>query len=199
MEQVQVLAMRHGLTRWNVLKKIQGHRDEPLSAQGIAALRGWQIPARFVHFDCVSSPLARCTHTAALLSSRVPVLEPRIMEMDWGEWEGWSLERLRRRAPEEMFANEARGLDFRPRGGESPREVSVRVQRWLVELARSHTSVVMFSHKGVVRALLSLALDWDMKQKPPIKLDWHRCHLFEVSAAGGPSLLEPNIALELMS
>jgi hypothetical protein len=38
-----------------------------------------------------------------------------------------------------------------------------------------------------------------MKQKPPIKLDWHRCHLFEVSAAGGPILLEPNIALEPMS
>jgi probable phosphoglycerate mutase len=69
-----------------------------------------------------------------------------------------------------MAANEARGLDFRPPGGESPREVCARLQALLAELAADPQPVVAVCHKGVIRAALVLATGWDMRSKPPLRL-----------------------------
>ena len=62
----------------------------------------------------VTSPLQRCVQTAALLGAPDAAREPRIIEMDWGDWEGESFVALRARLGEAMRENEARGLDFRP-------------------------------------------------------------------------------------
>ena len=69
-----------------------------------------------------------------------------------------------------MAANEARGLDFRPPGGESPREVCARLQALLGELAADPRPVVAVCHKGVMRAALVLATGWDMRGRPPMRL-----------------------------
>src|SRR3546814_10532072 len=65
-----------------------------------------------------------------------------LVETDWGAWEGRTLAELRADLGAGMAANEARGLDFRPPGGESPRDVQDRMRPLLAELARSeeHTS-----------------------------------------------------------
>jgi len=190
-----VLAIRHGATAWNLVRRLQGHRDIPLCEAGRRAFRGARIPARFASFASVSSPLVRCLQTAELLGGANPRLEPRIIEMDWGEWEGASLADLRRRAPDEMEANEALGLDFRPRGGESPRDVLERLTPWLEEVGEHGERLVAFTHKGVIRTLLSKAIDWDMKTKASIKLRWERGHLFAVDRNGSVSLLEANVEL----
>src|SRR3546814_16815565 len=69
-----------------------------------------------------------------------------------------------------MAANEARGLDFRPPGGESPRDVQDRLRPLLAELADAGEDVVAVSHKGVLRALYALASGWDLRGKPATKL-----------------------------
>ena len=95
-----------------------------------------------------------------------------------------------------MAANEALGLDFRPAGGESPREVQARLAPLLVEVAARPGPVVAVTHKGVIRALLALATGWDMRGPPPLRLAWDRGHAFAVSAAGGLALEAPNLALD---
>src|SRR3546814_15044213 len=65
-----------------------------------------------------------------------------------------------------MAANEARGLDFRPPGGESPRDVQDRLRPLLAELAAAGADVVAVSHKGVLRALYALASGWDLRGTP---------------------------------
>ncbi|MEN8575482.1 histidine phosphatase family protein, partial [Klebsiella pneumoniae] len=67
-----------------------------------------------------TSPLARCTETAALLGWPDARRDDRLAEMRWGDWEGRRLADLRAEGVAAMQANEARGLDFRPAGGESP-------------------------------------------------------------------------------
>ena len=62
----------------------------------------------------VTSPLRRCVETATLLGAADAARESRIIEMDWGHWQGESLTPLRERLGDEMRDNEARGLDFRP-------------------------------------------------------------------------------------
>ncbi len=112
--------------------------------------------------------------------------------MDWGEWEGRSLSDLRAELGAAMAENEARGLDFRPTGGESPRDVQKRLKPLLAGLTAPTIAV---THKGVLRALYALATGWTMQEKPPEKLRNGCAHLFEVSAEGRPSVAELNIPL----
>ena len=90
--------------------------------------------------------------------------------MDWGAWEGARAAELRAEAPDELAANEARGLDLRPPGGESPREVCGRLRALRADLASDPTPVVAVCHKGVIRAALALATGWDMRTAPPLRL-----------------------------
>ena len=141
----------------------------------------------------VTSPLARCVQTAALIGAPDAQREPRLVEMDWGAWEGESLAALRERLGDEMRENEARGLDFTPPGGESPRMVLWRVQGWLAEIAGAGTATLAITHRGVIRAVFAEASGWDMRGKPPAKLDWDAVHLFSLDRHGTPSIERLNV------
>lgn len=165
-----VLLVRHGATAWNDLGRIQGHADIDLSPRGRAQVQGWRLPAAWAQARVLSSPLRRARETAAILTGRTPVIDDRLIEMDWGMFQGRRLADLRAEAAEPMAAREAHGLDFRPPGGESPREVCARLHTLLTELAAEPQPVVAVCHKGVIRAALVLATGWDMRSKPPLRL-----------------------------
>lgn len=171
--------MRHGATEWTESGRIQGRRDIPLSDAGRAALRGRALPAQCRAMRAVTSPLARCVETAALLGVPEASREPRIIEMDWGAWEGRTLAELRAELGAAMQENEARGLDFRPQGGESPREVLARTSAWLAGIDEPTFAV---THRGVIRVVLAASTGWDMTGKPPAKLDWNAVHVFRLTA-----------------
>jgi len=180
--------LRHADTAWSREGRIQGQTDVPLlksiSISLPDACRGLRV---------VTSPLARCVQTAALIGAPDAPREPRIREMSWGDWEGESLAALRERLGDEMRRNEERGLDFRPANGESPREVTNRVEGWLQEIAVEGVPTLAVTHRGVIRAILAKATGWDMRGKPPAKLDWGAVHLFNLSADGRPSVLQLNV------
>ena len=165
-----VLLVRHGPTAWNDLGRIQGRADIALSERGRAAVASWRLPAAWAEARVLSSPLRRARETALILTGRTPAIDQRLIEMDWGEFQGRRLADLRTGPPHTMAANEARGLDFRPPGGESPREVCARVRTLLAELAADPRPLVAVCHKGVIRAALVLATGWDMQSKPPVRL-----------------------------
>jgi probable phosphoglycerate mutase len=180
--------LRHADTAWSREGRIQGRADPPLLEA--AALR---LPELCRGMRVVTSPLARCVQTAARLGAQLAEREPRIIEMDWGRWEGESLAGLRARLGEEMRDNEARGLDFRPEGGESPRSVLERVQPWLQEVAAAGAPTLAVTHRGVIRAVLAAASGWDMRGAPPAKLDWQAVHLFVLDARGKPRVERLNV------
>ena len=187
--------IRHGPTSWNAEGRIQGRSDVELGAEGRGVVSGWRVPERLEGFRWQSSPLRRARETAAYLGAD-PEIEPALIEMDWGEWEGLRLADIRAAGGAEIADNEARGLDFRPPGGESPRDVQTRLRPWLAQIALSGLPTAAVTHKGVIRALLALAIDWDMTTKPPIRVLPARAHLFTLDAAGTPSLDTPNIPLD---
>ncbi len=125
-----------------------------------------------------------------------PRLEDALVEMSWGAWEGRRLSELREELGDAMAANEARGLDFRPPGGESPREVQARLEPWLREIAGDDDTVnIAVAHKGVIRALYALAAGWDMTGKPPEKLRDGCGHLFEIDENGRVEVTRLNVPL----
>lgn len=191
-----LLVLRHGPTAWNDAGRIQGRSDVALSPAGIAAVKRWRLDADWAGWRWFTSPLARCRETARLLgASATP--EPALIEMDWGRWEGARLDALRARLGPAMARNEARGLDFRPEGGESPRAVQDRLRPWLAALAGDGAASVAVTHRGVIRALYARATGWDMTGKPPQRLTRHgAAHLFTLGADGTPAVARLNIALE---
>ena len=194
---IDVVMIRHAMTAWNEAGRIQGQTDVPLGERGRRALAGHRLPARFVSHRVHSSPLARAVETAALLGLGTPVLDRRLMEMDWGEWEGQTRASVAAAHAGGVARNEARGPDFRPPGGESPREVQARVVDWARNVASTPSNVVAITHKGVIKATLGLACGWDLTGRDPVRLDWTCLHRFGFDPETGEFMLaEPNIRLE---
>jgi probable phosphoglycerate mutase len=190
-----VLFIRHGPTEWNARGLIQGQSDIPLSDDGRAEVRRWALRPDLGGFDWYSSPLQRARETAELLGCAGCRYEPRLMEANWGEWEGWSLERLRQDIGEIFAAMEAQGLDLQPPGGESPRMVRARLAAWLEEVGPAQRPIVAVCHAGVVRAAYSLATGWDMKKKAPLARPHAFAHLYELAPTGRIAVKELNIPL----
>ncbi|MGH8689553.1 MAG: histidine phosphatase family protein [Burkholderiales bacterium] len=180
--------LRHADTAWSVEGRIQGRTDVPL-LPGAAC----RLPDACRGMRIVTSPLTRCVQTAALLGAPGAAREPRLAEMHWGRWEGESLVGLRQRLGDEMRDNEARGLDFTPPGGETPREVGLRVKSWLRDVARDGIPTLAVTHRGVIRAILAQASGWDMRGRPPAKLDWGAAQLFMLDGHGRPSIDRLNV------
>src|SRR5262249_49329547 len=104
--------IRHGETDWNVEGRLQGHQDVPLNARGRAQAtacggilrdlfaRDGRYPARL---DYVSSPLGRSRQTMELarvalgLAAGGYAIEPRLIEISFGDWEGFTIAQLRER------------------------------------------------------------------------------------------------------
>jgi broad specificity phosphatase PhoE len=187
--------IRHARTDWNEQGLIQGHTDRPLSADGCIQAGGWRVPEELAGFAWVAGPLTRTRETARILLGHDVPAEPALVEAGWGEWEGRSLAELDALLGDAFAENEARGLDFQPPGGESPRQVQARLRPWLARVARAGRPTAAVTHKGVIRAALGLATGWDFLGKPPARLDWACAHLFALEVDGQPRVERLNIPL----
>jgi probable phosphoglycerate mutase len=191
----RLLLIRHGATEWNEARRLQGRADLGLSPRGRAEVLSWRLPPDWKEACWLSSPLRRARETAVLLTAAPVEVEPRLIEMDWGAFEGRTLAELRADDPAGMAANEARGLDFRPPGGESPREVAERFRHLAADLADAPEPVIAVTHKGVVRAGLALATGWTMATKPPVRLAGDHALALLCHPGGRLELAGPPLAL----
>ena len=192
---IPIALIRHGPTDWNAEHRLQGRADRPLSDEGRAKVSGWKVPAAYKSYDWVASPLSRAQQTAELLALNILRLEPGIVEMDWGDWEGHTRTELDEIYGDEVSKRAALGLDLRPHNGESPRDVRDRVAAWARTIADSGTPTGAVCHQGIIRAALSLATGWSMVGKPPEKMDWESVHIFHAHADGRFEIAELNVSL----
>lgn len=195
-----LVLIRHGPTQWNLDGRIQGRADPPLAPAGRATVSAWRLPPDLTgtqagDWTWLTSPLARARETAALLTDQTVTGEAALIEMDWGAWEGRRLADLRAEGGAAMVAAEARGLDFQPPGGESPRLVQDRLKPLLERLAANGKPVVAVTHKGVIRALYAQASAWDMTGRAPEKLRDGCAHRFFLGPDGAPETDQLNLPL----
>lgn len=187
--------LRHAPTAWNEAGRLQGRADPPITAAARAALAGCAVPAPWADGPVLTSPLRRCVETAAALGLDAAP-EPALIEMDWGGYEGQSLAALRAAGGAAFAAAEARGLDFTPPGGESPRAVQARLAPLLARLAAARTPCLAITHRGVIRALCARALGWDMTGAPPLRLPRQGgLVVFRLAPDGTPHLAIPDLPL----
>jgi probable phosphoglycerate mutase len=86
------------------------------------------------------------------LSSDGYRLEPRLAEIAFGDWEGFTIAQLHIREPQRAAAREHDKWRCVPPGGESYQTVSGRVSEWYDSLSRDTVAV---AHGGTARGLLA--------------------------------------------
>ncbi len=156
-----VLLARHGETDDNAAGRLQGHRDVPLNARGReqAAELARGVAAEGVA-SLWSSPLSRARETAevvgAALGLGAPRLDPRLMEVDVGDWAGRRMQDVREHEPELVARWRARDPAFRFPGGESIAEHVARVAAALADVrAAGALPALVVCHGGTIRAALA--------------------------------------------
>lgn len=152
--------VRHGQTAMNREGRIQGRVDPRLSELGLAqaaALAGSFTrprPARVI-----SSPLQRARETAAAIATPHALQveqDERLIELDYGEWDGASLRDI---SPDTWAAWRA-DVDFAPPGGESLADVTGRM-RSFIDDTLSDELVVAVSHVSPIKLAVCIALGVD--------------------------------------
>lgn len=152
--------IRHGETRWNREKRIQGQKDSPLTQTGRSQARVWGCRLAAHSWDCLlSSDLKRSVETAEQINRvlNLPLeTEPGLREQDWGQWTGRTVLQLRREMPDELAAQEQAGWDFRPPGGERRKDVWRRSRKALTAAAnrRPGGRILVVCHSGVIKAVI---------------------------------------------
>lgn len=192
---VRIAFMRHGPTAWNGAKRLQGRADIELTPRTLAFLKARRLPREFADWRVLCSPLQRCRQTAEALGLSSEI-DPRLVEMDWGAFEGRTVEQLRIEQGDAFEMNESRGLDFTPPRGESPRMVQARMAPLLAEVAAAGRDTLCVTHRGVFRAVYAAARGWDMTGESPDKLDLYALHVFALSPDGAPTVEALNLALK---
>lgn len=177
---MRILLARHGETAWNVEGRHQGQGfDIPLSKVGQAQALALRERIQDVPLvGAVASPLLRARGTAELaLGARAGMLrlEPALVEIAHGEWEGRLATEIRDQSPElQRIWREAPHTITLP-GGESFQQVLDRA--WpafcvACEGLGPKDTLLIVTHDGVNRVLLCQILGlplervWAFRQAP---------------------------------
>lgn len=146
---VEIVVIRHGQTPWTISARHTGTTDQELTAFGEEQARGLGPVLSQIDFAAVFvSPLLRARRTCELagLLGRAQ-LEPRLMEWNYGDFEGLTRSQIRAQWPDwDVFQ------DGCP-GGESVEQISARVDAVLSDLKRIRGRVAVFSHGHLLRAM----------------------------------------------
>ncbi len=161
-----VYVVRHGQTDWNAECRLQGQADTDLNATGErqASANGRRLAGLIADpsaFDFVASPMLRTCRTMELARRAMGLdpfayrTDPRLVEINFGDWQGFTFAELEASYPGAYRTRQADKWDFVPPGAaaESYEELSVRVCPFF-EALRQDT--VCVTHGGVIRVLFRL-------------------------------------------
>ncbi|WP_353892521.1 histidine phosphatase family protein [Proteinivorax hydrogeniformans] len=166
---MRLILVRHGQTKWNLQKKIQGSTDTELSQQGIE--EGRLVAKRLSTWDIdylYSSDLKRAAKTAQLISEYHPKPLPinydiRLRESSFGKWEGLTMKQVK-----EKYLKQYKSREETPHvnipDGESFKSFSQRLAGFITQKKSQHLNcnIVAVAHSAVIKTILHnyLNLNW---------------------------------------
>jgi len=161
---------RHGLTtRSNPEQHLGQTIDVPLSEEGRTQAIALAERIAPIPFDrIISSPLLRARQTADAIrgapceAPRPPLeTDPRLLEMDYGAWEGLTYEQIDAHDAARRRAWEADPATAACPDGESGDDVAARATAFLTDLLampHDHARILAVAHSTLNRVLLCVAL-----------------------------------------
>jgi probable phosphoglycerate mutase len=164
----RLILVRHGETPLSVERRFSGRGDPMLTERGqaqvLAAAARVSGLLRDVPTRVVTSSLTRARQTAdeivTVLGAGGVVADDRLVECDFGEWEGHTFGQVRQRWPRELDAWLG-STAVAPPGGESFDQVTARIRAAVTELRESYPKqdIVLVGHVTGIKLVLRDALD----------------------------------------
>ncbi|PBB98504.1 histidine phosphatase family protein [Mesorhizobium sp. WSM3862] len=161
-----VYIARHGQTQWNAEGRLQGQADTDINELGReqATQNGRRLAdliGNAANFDFVASPMRRTRETMELMRAAMGLdplayrTDPRLVELSFGDWQGFTFAELEKRVPGSTKSRRAAKWDFQPpgEGAESYEMLLERIRPWFDALQRQ---TVCVTHGGVMRCFFRL-------------------------------------------
>ena len=186
---------RHGETAWNAEGRVQGQFDTDLNETGKvqADANGRTLKSLIKDpsgFDFIASPLRRTRETMerVRVGMGLPkggyLLDDRLMEVHFGDWQGFTLAEIGLVHPELLEARHRDKWNFIPPGADAE-NYDMLARRFAGWLQTVKVPTVCVTHGGVVRSLFHLVegLDGEVASRLAVpqdevlrldrgKLDW---------------------------
>jgi alpha-ribazole phosphatase len=157
---VDIFLLRHGETTGG--ERLRGRLDDPLTETGRAQMAA--SARRVLPVDALlSSPRLRCAAFAGDLAEHagIPlVIDARLREIDFGDWEGLPTAELARTAPAALHAFWRDPYRLTPPGGEPMTAFVGRLRAFWRDLVTQAPGarVLIIAHGGVMRVLWAHAM-----------------------------------------
>ena len=162
-----IYLIRHGETEANIALKYQGCTDTPLTPNGLKQVACLAEHLRPVRFDCIyTSPMTRAVRTAQAVGEgrNIPIIiDPALIEVCGGLFEGRSIRDLAQEYPEEVRIWNEEYWKFVGPGLEDGVSAKFRqVQQVIDRMVRRHPgqTVALSTHGCVQRCFNAIMQGW---------------------------------------
>ena len=184
---IHIYLIRHGMTEYNAQKKYMGYTDEPVIQEKLEDYEVLRTILKKETIDTIySSDLIRCQQTASyLFSEQSFILDRRLREISFGDWEGKTYEQLKHipaycnwlsNWETESIPNGEDGMRFRER-------VMQFLQENILLGDNLGKRFAIVTHGGVIRHIVSALYDelgyWD------VDVEFGKAIVMEIKASGG--------------
>ncbi|MCB0486633.1 MAG: histidine phosphatase family protein [Flavobacteriaceae bacterium] len=170
---MKLILLRHGETRQNIERIIQGQTPGDLTERGVQQAKAAAQRLKSEAIDVIySSDLKRVRDTLQEISAYLKhevVFTELLRERGFGVAEGGTADEFFKLREKHNIAR----VDFKPEGGESYIDVRTRVQSFFDLLRSKHagSTVLACTHGGTIRVLVSLLLELDLDEALDIPID----------------------------
>ena len=166
---MKLYIIRHGTTKWNVERRLQGRKDSELTEEGIKRAIMLRDRLQDVDFDMIySSPLNRALETAKIIKGQRNIeiiIHKSLCELDFGNWEGMQISEIERKFPNEYHSYIKEPENYIPVDGESFEELFIRVKHFLDDIARLDAkNILVVTHGVTIKAILAIIKKLSLKE-----------------------------------
>jgi broad specificity phosphatase PhoE len=155
----QVVLIRHGETNWSRSGQHTSTTELPLTAEGEQVARSLRERLAGEKFGLVlTSPRQRARRTAELAGFPDAEVDEDLVEWDYGDYEGITTAEIRETVPGWTV------WTHRVPNGETPAEVSARLDRVIARIAATDGDVLIFGHSHALRSLTARWLELEVTE-----------------------------------
>lgn len=199
---LRVYLLRHGETQYNAEgNRYCGLTDIDLTPRGINQAHLASSMLSTVKFDAVySSPLTRARLTAEIASCKQVITDKRLIEVDFGKWEGKTREEFIAEDPISWTNWSADPFNSRAGGnGENGAGIVGRVDEFFCEMQKKHPqgNILVVAHNGINRLYLAHKLGMPLKNYRQLAQENSSITCFELDSYGILTLTKLNAIINV--
>lgn len=173
----RIYLTRHGESKWNRLRKIQGQQDIELTSKGIKQAEKLAKRLKTVNLDSIyTSDLSRAYETANIISRENPtniVKLKELREIKFGPWEGLEIEELANNYNEEFKLWLKSPHELKLENVETVEELKHRANKALSIILKDKEfkNILIVAHGAILKAILLVLLDLEINSFSKLSID----------------------------